>query len=257
MARKRLEDLYIVGEEVQFDDGSGDEPVKVFVRKLNSIEQETAMKRANAARSSVSAALRNPESDEYLELWGEVQNMDRELLEHYLVDEERMNRTILVEAEIGAEERWAEDQYLDGLREAWEELEAKWLDDPEDPEASRVYDELLQFTNEVEAEVQAHVDNLLADLADRSDEALRQMVMERGIQSRANMAWVTCYREVELWLAVREEDKKTLYFDDLKDLHVLPDEIYSRLAGVFGRISVNPIEGKGSRAKDVSSTSSE
>lgn len=248
--RRRLEDLYIVGEEVIFDDGSDEEPIRIFVRKLNSVEHDAAMKNANAARALMLTALRDPNSKEALDLRAELEQMSRESLVQYLLDEERMSRTMVVEAEVAAEEKWSQDGYLDGLIDAWRDLETKWLADNDDPEAARVFKALAEYTAEVETVVDGVIENLQADLEDVPEERLRESVYQKELTSRANIAWATEFRSNELWLSIREEDKKTLYFSDPDQLNMLPDDVVVRLAHVFQRISVEPMEGKDSRAKD-------
>jgi hypothetical protein len=257
MARKRrLQDLYVTGAEVTFDDGTGD-PITVYVRKLNAVEHETALKHANAARARAMAVLKDRDSIDYQDIWSDAQDLDRDSLERYLADEERANRIAVVEAELSQEDEWAEDGYLDGLQEAWGELEATYFEDPEDEEAKRVFGELKRFSDQVKKEIEAHVDNLLADLEGVPDDTLRERVLKKNVQMRASMAWITTFRRAELWLAVREKDRKTRYFDKFEDLEDLSDAVLSRLAGTYKDISVDPTEGKGSRAKGDSSVSSD
>ena len=50
MKRRRLGDLYVRGRELAPDDGSG-EPVKIWVAKLNEVDREAALRRANATKA--------------------------------------------------------------------------------------------------------------------------------------------------------------------------------------------------------------
>lgn len=258
MARKRrLSDLYVVGKEVTFDDGSGD-PIKVFVRKLNPIDHETAVKHANAARARVMALINDTDSVAYQDIWGDVLDMPRDMLIAYLAEEERSNRIPVVESEIANDEEWVNDSYLQGLQDAWTGgLAEKYATNPEDEEAAHVFQELERFVSTVENEVNGHVDNFIADLETLPDHALRARVMERMIQVRGNAAWFAEFRRCQMWLSVREPDKKTRYFQARSEVDELPIEVSARLAETYQELSIEPTEGKDSRVKDDSSVSSE
>jgi hypothetical protein len=257
--RRRLTDLYIVGTEVVFDDGQGD-PITVFLRKLGPVEHETALKRANAARSRMAAVKRQPDSDDYLAHYAAVTEFSEEELASYLLEEHRASRAPIVEAELASEGEWAKDGYLDGLHEAWLDggMKEAYAKDPEDPEAKRVFDELGRFADKVDAEVAAEVEAKRADLEHMDLEKLQQAVFEKYMEVQASLAWLTEYRRCEIWLATRDpKDKKTRYFESRDEVNDLPIEVSQRLMDAYRDISVEPMEGKDSLATDTSSPSSE
>jgi hypothetical protein len=254
--RRRLQDLYVVGQEFTFNDGRGD-PVTIYLRKLNPVDHENAMRRANAARSRTQAVRSQPDSDEYNDVYGSVSEFEREGLIQYLAEEERLNRAAVVEAERASDEEWTKDGYLDGLRDAWAEgLEDRWIVDNSDPEAARVWSELNRFTGLVDKEIEAEIESFKQGLEDRSDEALRQMVLERFLVVRASLAWLSEYRRCEIWLSARELDKRTKVFASRDEVDELPLEMFQQLTEAYRSLAMDPMEGKDSRATGSSSRSS-
>lgn len=266
--RRRLGDLYIVGKALTFDDDSGEPPIEVFVRKLNPLEHETALKRANAVRASLLADFRNPDSDAYKELQADLMDYDRDDLTHLLIEEERATHRAVIEAEVEAREDWANEGYLDGLIEAWtDELNdkfAKGPDDPEHPENDEKYQEAVKIEaemqrliEEVDEELDAYIEAYEKDLADLSEDELRRRCEKGRMQMKINSEWFTEFRRCELWLCVKEKDRKTNYFTSRSEIDHLPLEVMTRIVNEYKSLSVEPQEGKDSRAQDDSSVSSE
>lgn len=265
--RRRLGDLYVVGKEVSFDDGTGD-PIVVFVRKLNPIEHETALKRANAVRASLLVDYRNPDSEASRELQAELLDYDRDELVHMLVEEERATHRPVIEAEVEAREDWANEGYLDGLIEAWNDgLSDKHVAGPKDPEspekdeeyqeALKIHGEMERLLEEVDEELDAHIEAYEKDLEELSEDELRKRSEKSRMNMKINSEWFTEFRRCELWLCVKEKDRKTNYFQDRNEIASLPLEVMSRLVSEYKALSMEPAEGKDSRAQDDSSASSE
>lgn len=258
MAKKRrLGDLYVKGKELTFDDGDG-EPITVWVRKMTPVDHEAAMRGANAARSRVLSARRDPESDEYQSMWVEAEEFERDALIMYLVADERQDRQAVVEAEIGDEEEWSTDEYLQGLTDSWEEsLSDAYVMDPEDPEALACFNELQRFAAVVNQRLDSADRKVEADLQELSDDALRQKVFVKVVEVRASIAWLTAYRRQEVLLGTREADRHTRYFQHAQEVAELPLEVFTTLSTIYRELTVDPTEGKGSEETPASSSSSE
>lgn len=258
MGKRRLTDLYRVGKELTFDDGGG-EPITVYLRKLNSVDQETAIRKANAARARVYATGRDPESDEYAELLSQAIDIGtREDLISYLIQGRLAEFTTAKEAELAAEEEWSKDGYLDGLRESWDdEIQERYHVDPEDSEARHVYAELERFAEQIKPFVEDEKSNLESLYAEKTLAELRELVAQELVSISADIAWVREYRKCELWLATREQDGRTRYFESRAEVDELPTEVVQRLTEEFQSLNVSAPEGKDSRATDDSSLSSE
>lgn len=256
--KRRLTELYVVGQEVIFDDGEG-EPITVYVRKLNPVDHDTALRRANAARSRIMAIKSDEDTEEYLAMMSLVYDYKDDDLVQYLVDDYRGTKYVSIEARRADDDEWAKDNYLQGLHDAWDDgVDATYAEDPTDADALRVYKELERFSALVEQDVEAEVGDFRETLSDRSVGDLRAMVLEKIFDVRASIAWLDEYRKCEIWLSVRESDHKTRYFTGgRQEIDELPTEVFKRLQDAYRLISVDPLEGKDSAATPASSPSSE
>lgn len=246
MAKKRrLSDLYVRGDFLEFDDGQGD-TVRIWVRKMAPTMHEKAMKRANAARAQVLAASRDHSSDLYVDVKAKVSAMDNDDILDYLVEERLGSRRAVIEAELAAEEPWSEEGYLEGLQEAWtEELSEKHLLDPDDDDANRVLGELRKFNDELEKRVAKEREAIEKDLSSKSPDNLDDLAAEKLIETQASLAWLTEFRLCEVWLSVYEEDGKTQYFESRDEVDMLSVEVLREIQSKYRELSVDPTEGKG------------
>lgn len=255
--KRRLTDLYIIGTDVTLDDGQG-EPVTIFARKLTPIDHETALRRANAARSRNFAVKNEPDSEEYLALTSMTRDYSREDLTAYLIEDLRGSRAVVIQERRADDDEWKKDGYLQGLNDAWNDgLEVELLKEPKHVEGKRVKKELDRFNALVAADLEAEINDFTDVLEDRDVEALRELVLDKLIEVRASIAWLNEYRRCEVWLSVREADRKTRYFTSREEVDDLSDEVFNVLQDAYRDISVEPTEGKDSAATPPSSPSSE
>lgn len=255
--KRRLEDLYVIGKEVSFDDGSGD-VITVWLQKLNPVELSTALRRANAARSRVRSVKSDPESDEYQSYWLEVLDFEtKDSLALYLSGEKTMSLQEREEAKLAAEEEWAEHDYLQGLKDAWlGGLADQHQTDPDD-ETTRVRDELARFSDTAGVIVTQESEAIIADLMAKDIELLQEEALERVIAYHANVAWLDEFHRCELWRGVRDPAKHTIYYFDKRDqIDSLSAVVANRLYAEYADLSVDVTEGKGSEETPNSSSSS-
>lgn len=255
--KRRLEDLYVIGKEVSFDDGTGD-VITVWLQKLNPVELSTALRRANAARSRVRSVKADPTSDEYQSYWLEVLDFETtESLALYLSGEKTMAIQEREEARLAAEEEWAEHDYLQGLKDAWVGgLSEKHQTDP-DEETTRVRDELARFAGAADAVATIEIDAIVAEYMAKDLELLQEEALERIIAYHANVAWLDEFHRCELWRGVRDPQKHSVYYFDKRDqIDSLSAVVANRLYAEYGDLSVDVTEGKGSEETPSSSSSS-
>lgn len=252
---RRLSDLYVRGRELSLDDGSG-EPVKVYVKKMTPVDHEAALRGANAARSRTLSVRRDVNSDEYQAMWGEVEGYEHSELLTYLALEEAGSREPVVEAELAAEEEWSKDDYLQGLRDAWVDLEETYHTDPDDVDAKRCFDELARFAALVDERVAGDLESLRRDFAGKSVEALRELVFEKIVAAKASMSWLLEYRRQEVFLSTYDPDRKLRYFEKRSEVDEIAAEVFAALSNAYREISVDPLEGKDLEETPSSSDSS-
>jgi hypothetical protein len=247
-AKKRLSDLYVVGAELTVSDGTEDGTITVWLRKLNNSESQDAIKRANAARS-VALAVKNLDDSAFEKqvIWNEISDFDRDSLIEFLVAEQILDATRKKEEEIASEPEWAEEDYLEGLRESWESgLKDVWISDSKNPEASRVFNEIKKFTDAVDEAVESERKSFVKDFDAFTTEELQKKVFEKRIQYNADLAWITEYRKAELFHAVKATpDYSERYFDSLDEVESLDVRVIKQLMDAYAEITVEASEGKG------------
>jgi hypothetical protein len=257
--KRRLEDLYVVGKDIPFDDGKG-EPVTVWLRKLNPIEQAQASRRADAERAKVRASRADEDSPEFRQMYFDAVDFgdDPEILVSYLCMEDVAQAQTQAEAELELEEEWSKEQYLQGLRDAWEEsVRDAYNRDPEDPEAKQVFAELQRFADAAEAMASSQVEAIKDGLRGLPIEELRKKVVDQMLRFKSSAVWVEEFRRCEIWLGTFEDDRKTQYWQDREEVDKLPEPILVRLLTEYRELSVDVFEGKDSEATPDSSSSSE
>lgn len=203
--KRRLGDLYVTGRPLTFDDGSGRPPIVVWLQKLNPIQLGMALRKANAARSRVRSVRSTPDSEEYGLIWSEVMDIgDRESLIRTLLAETVVVSQIRAEAQLAVEEEWADEDYLQGLKDAWSDgLAVKHLADP-DEETSRVFAELQRFDDAAKLMTADDVATARTELESLTDEVLRNRAMDRQITNLAGTAWMEEIHRCELYYGTRE-----------------------------------------------------
>lgn len=255
---RRLEDLYVIGKFIDFDDGKGS-PVTVWLRKLNPIEGTKAVRRANAERAKIRSARYDHDSDLYQEVYYEVLEVgDVEQLVDYIALDEMTNLTLQVEAQLAEEEEWATEDYLQGLRDAWEDgLRERFLVDGEDPDAKRVFTELERFADAAKAKCDEQYEIIKNGYRREGLDSLREKAIDQMLGYRASGAWVDEFHRCEIWLGTFEQDTKTQYWVDREQVDKLPSMILNKLLSEYQDLSVDVLEGKDSEATPDSSSLSE
>jgi hypothetical protein len=116
MRRRHLRDLYVRGVEYEINDGAG-EPVKVWIQKLNEIDREAVLRRANAAKSRYLLQADDEEGELFNSMYGSVREFEnRDDLITILIGDDILKQRRIIEARLaGDEETWAKDGYLQGL----------------------------------------------------------------------------------------------------------------------------------------------
>ena len=245
--RRRLEDLYVVGKVVEFNDGAVDDewnplpPVQVYVRKLNRIENDKALRAANGARSALQARVREEGNDSL------AKDYDRNATIEFLTQDYHVNRLPVVQAELSGDEdsEWSKDSYYEGLLEAWNAgLNDKYAADPEDEEAKKVFDEIQRFADEVDEKMKDLLHDKRNELDSYSDFDLRAKVTDRLLEMQSMAAWIYEYYRQQVFLAVREPDKVTPYFENVENVDFLTDEMYDALKNAYDELALPPVEGK-------------
>lgn len=262
--RRKLSDLYVRGRELAPNDGAGD-PIKIWLNKLNEVDRESCIRRANAAKARYVMEADDEDSEAFAAMYAEARDVrTRDELISFLVVDDLQAAKRRHEAEIGAdEESWGKEDHLQGLVDAWigddenPGLSQTIVEDPDDPEANRVSAELDRFEAEVRAEVEAERQRLVKDYEDVDLEALRRQVAHKLVELKASEEFIREYRRQQVFYSVREpNDHRKRHFSTVADVDDLDDELRTYLIEQYETLLVPPDEGKDSPPEGSSSNSS-
>jgi hypothetical protein len=244
----------MVGKELSFSDGESDdnneEPIVVWLNKLSPIEQRDAADQATKVRANILAIKNSPNGvAERLNYEDQIYDIgidSRELQVEFLAAEKVQEAEMSNEERIGAEDEWANDQYLVSLREAWNDgMFEKWTEDPEDEEAKKIYDELKRFTDEVIAATADDRANIIAEYEHIADDEIFKSVVDKIIESEADYAWMNEFACWQVYYAVRDiDDHKTRYFESRDEVSCLDNRILTEIVREYREMTVEGVEGK-------------
>lgn len=247
---RRLSDLYVNGKEVVFDLADGEDPLTVWVQKLTPAETQEAVNRARPAKSRITSIKRLPEdASEWYVYYDQIDEygLEKEMdLIQFLIQPKLGEYSLSAEARIAAEKEWADDDYLIGLQTAWTDgMDAKYAENPEDPEAERVYEELKRYTLQVQDEIDAEEKELIYELQDLPLEELRRKVASKLIEDHGDNALLDDFRKNQMFFATRRGDDHNIrYFDSVEEINTLQTTVYNKLLLAFIEINVDSFEGK-------------
>lgn len=257
--RRRLSDFWVVGKEIEIDDGQG-EPDKLWLQKLNDLEHQEAVRRANAARATRMSVQRDPESLERKAMLGRSYDMTRDACIDFLIQNERGRLQPIREAEVAGQKEWSDESYLDGLKDSWDAgLGQRYAEEPEDPEAKRVHDELERFAAEATEKVEAELADMRLDLEEQDEDELRDRVVDKLLEDQSNFAWLQEFYRWQLFFAVRDLDEpgRPRYFQSREEVDELTAQTFQFLHLAYQNLEVDVMEGKDSQALQASSPLSE
>lgn len=255
--RRRLSDLYVRGQEVELgDDNEDEDPVVVWVHKISPLENKQAMDQANAIRARLMASrFVRDESEVRLTIFSEAEMaglfVDRNRMIDYVKDAEVTQARMTIEAQLADDEEWSKNDYLEGLRESWNGegadggMRKRYAMDPEDPEAKAVFDELKRYVEKVEELLERERKRFRREEDRTTDQELRNMVVDRLIESEADNVWYGEFRKRQLFYAIREpEAHDQRYFSQVEELDMLDEKVVAMLLDKFDEVNVSPAEGK-------------
>lgn len=261
--QKTLADLYVRGKELILDedDGTG-KPLAVWIQKLNPVETSQAARKADAARARLLTIRRNRESEECLAVYSDILALTRDEQIDTLVGTERIKKLPMVEEELATKDEWAENGYLQGLRDSWREglgdAYGAGEDHPEYAEALRVHDELTRFLDAVVKDTEKTLEDHRDALSSMTDQELEDAVAELHFRILGDRAWLEEFYRAEIWLGVRRADNhRERLFQERSEVDELQIEVIDLLKAAFREITVDPVEGKDSAGIPPSSEPSE
>jgi|688.fasta_scaffold139708_2 hypothetical protein len=249
--RRRLSDLYLVGKELEFNDDSGEEPIKVWLSKISPIEQRDAADQATKVRAKILSIKNAPtaETDRllYQDQFNDLGLEDREEIVAFVAGAKIQEAMTSNEHRIASEDSWSKDNYLRSLQDAWNDgLSDAWIKDPEgDPEAARVYSELKRFATEVEEATAQERENIVAEYEHTPTDQLIREAIDKIIDTEADFAWLNEFSYYQVFYAVRDiDDHKVRYFESVDEVKTIDNRIVAQIVSEYRDMTVEGVEGK-------------
>jgi hypothetical protein len=249
-----ITDLFVRGAELEVTDPETGRISRNWLQKLNPVEQQRAVRKANAARARFLAARFEEDSEEYLSVVNHVESLSRDEQIEVLLNIERIKLFDLKSSQLSFEDPW-KDGYLDGLRDLWNGgLETTFSENPEDEEAKRVQGQLMKFRDEVLVLVEEDLDVYRGAYSEKSAAVLRHDVVEFLFKGISDGVWEDEYNRCYVWLGTRNiTDHAKSTFATREAVDMLQAESIAVLEAGFRKLVVSPQEGKDSPVDPASS----
>jgi len=245
--RKRLLNLYVLGEEVSFHDDEGE--FSVWIQKINSWQDRDAIQKSKVVRAPIIALIKdkaNPDRLAYIDLLSEWDFDTKETQIQFLISPKVQQARESAEARIASEDEWAKDDYLITLQEAWVSgLSDTYALNPDDKEANRIYLELRRYTDLVDSAVEHEANEYALDMEDKSEEAIQDQIVTKLIEHEADVVQMAEYHRWCIFYAIRNiDDHDELFFETREEIDYLDQSVYNRLLEAYLELEIAGMEGK-------------
>jgi len=262
----KLSDLFRRGKEVVVTDAAAGLEGKVWLKKLNPIEAEDALRGANAARARVMISKRDTNSDFYQSIVGDVIDLSDEQLVDLMISGDASEKIQAIGDEVAAEEEWSKDGYLQGLRDSWRDGQmAVWIQYATDEEAQGNDDyelwvaadgqfkELQRFRDAVDKLVEGELTAMRRSHSHDKREEMEKKVIDILAEQRGNEVWLAEFNRQQVYFATTE-NKKSLsrYFGSVAEVRALEPKAYIPLVKAYRELEVENLEGKDSQETPAS-----
>lgn len=245
--KARLSKMYTLKREVTFTDESGD--FSLFIRKATPVETRDSIQNSLKVRAMF-MALENEPSDNplkigYADILEGIGLDNRDSLIEYICNEDVLKLRISIEERVAFDDRWAKDDYINSLQEAWEDgMREKWMLDNDDPEASLVFNALKKFTDEVEELFIEELEDIYASKEDWSDQKLMDAAVNKFIKRHASSEQATEQNKWKVYYCTYTDENCTdRFFESRDEVDSYPD-LFARLIEEYDEMSLDSLEGK-------------
>jgi hypothetical protein len=263
--RRRLNDLYVRGKEIKIDDGTGD-PVVIWIQKLNEVERDAVLRKANAAKARHLLEGEHEESELFVSTLASVHDyLEHEGMVNVVIAEDLAKARQRFEAQmIADEEGWGKDDKITSLLDEWTGIDdepglaAAFAEDENDPAALRVKGEIEAYEADLERAVEEEQQRLAREYDNTSNLELSRLAAREVLKRRGDDVFMKEWLRQQTFYCVREPDShQKRYFGTIAEVDDLHDTVREALERQCNALFVDLAEGKDSPASPASSISSE
>lgn len=241
ISRHDIEELYSIGQKVNVAP-PGHDPVTVFFRKINSPQQQKAVRKANAARIRLMQVMNRPDTDdEKMSIVGEVEELAREDKIVYLTELQVATYRPKIEQELSEEKEWAEEGYLQSLIDAFDDealLDYMKGDEERSVETQELFDQMKRFTDAVDGKLEIKRGNSTKHFEAMSDDQLTMAVTKSYLEREAGIAWLRVFRDHQILFGVENLETGEKIYSSIGDIDNIPTELYQIYLGAIEETSV-------------------
>lgn len=265
---KRVTDLFEEGREVILNDDL-DDPVLVWVNKLNPFEMEEARKDGSVGRARAMMRLEDPESPESLLFDQALQGRSAENLVAALVYAHQNEDYVHALDDIKADEEWTER--IDVLDRADQQMFDAGTA-PDDEEQKRLAELNHAYMARVQELTAEHQEKRKSDFEGLDLDALRDLYRQSYRDQAGSSGFLNEYRTTELYYALRDCTAKpndnlgwdhsscshrTRLCESRAEVRELPEGLIVKVREAITILNMGPRDAGNSDAPASSSASSE
>lgn len=249
-AKRRLTDLYHRGKTVRINDDSDNDPIEIYLSKVNDLENKRCIEKASASRAKFLVLQNdkgNPERDLYLDQLNALglDNVDSlvGIVSAPKMAEEEASIQSRIEHD---EDTWGKDNLLESLREAWRDgAEEDFRSDEPSKDSKRIHDQLEKFDKEVAEEIEVVRQEVEDAYRLQPMSELLEEAVDRLLEIEGSNSWMSEYYAWRLFYAVREtDDHDARYFETREEIDTLDSKILERLIAEYKELEISGVEGK-------------
>ena len=255
-ALRRVTDLFIEGTEMVLDE---EDPVLIWINKLNPFQVDEARKDGQAARTGLMLAMSNPLSEESQLFDVQGTRLTDETIARAMAQTKYNQFLVEVADDMHSDEDWSEKS------NAMERSEEQVADLPEDhPDRAALATLTEEWFGEMTTRIEGKREQEFTDLRALSHDELRAKYRDSWIEDQATNAFYTQYRITEIWYSMRECfskgrgdngrwehgkcDHRIKLVDERKDVTQLPDGLIKDVREAIANLTVKERAAKGSPA---------
>jgi hypothetical protein len=247
---KKLSDLYVTFKDLEFSDPADpDNPIRVRLRKLSPIEQEKAVRKANAVRVRyTNAKHKGIEDDLYASILGEVKSYDGgEFVLEYLVAEKIGLEKTKIEEELSHQEEWEKDDRLQNALDAWEDIKLEWAKGPDyrTPEMNEIWQVLSDFNEACTARIEVRREGIRKQLMRESEDKRMDLMVRSMLERDAVGAWIQEFRTQQILMGSIDPKTTRPYFSNAAEVESLPKVILDKFYEAIDALTISGDDLKG------------
>lgn len=247
VSRHDIEELYSVGKKVNVAP-EDHEPVEIFFRKINSSQQQKAVRKANAARVRLMQILNRPDDDdEKLAMTGEANELTREDKITYLAEIQVATYRPKIEQELSEEEEWASEGRLQALVDSWDDeavLEYLKGEGERSLENQEIFDQMKKFSDTIDEKLETKRGNSTRHFEAMDDEQLLKDILKSYLERESGLEWLRVFRNHQILYGVENEETNEKIYSSISEVENIPTELYQIYLNAIEDISVPVTEVK-------------